>query len=180
MTLTIPVGYYSAAELIDYINTQCLANPTFNGPPSPPASPCIQIVGTEIQWRIGNTNTLLPCSAYSIFCLDPTQNYTGNFWSSLFMACPWALALNSPSLVGNLRFVNAVPNQISAPFFVHHIQSSHGEIESSETSVALQWSSPLSHANLQQLCVTITDPYNSRELTEIGQWSCLLEIITFE
>jgi len=95
MTLTIPVGYYSAAELIDYINTQCLANPAFTGPPSPPASPCIQIEGTEIHWQIGNTNTLLPCSAYSIFCLDQTQTYTGNFWSSLFMACPscWEFAI---------------------------------------------------------------------------------------
>jgi len=180
MTLTIPAGYYTAANLISYINAQCLANPTFNGPPSPPSSPCIQIVGTEVQWRIGNTNTLLPCSAYSIFCLDPTMTYTGNFWSNLFVAGPWALALNSPSLAGSSRFVNAVPNQISSPFYVHHIQSAHGEIESSATSVELQWATPLSHANVQQLAVTINDPHSSRELTEIGPWSALLEVLAFE
>lgn len=182
-TFVIPVGYYTAQQLIDYICAATMAWTPFSGneggsPLNPPlvwnANSC------TVDWHIGNGNILLPCSVYSIFLLDPNQTYTNDFTTSLFLGSPWALALNSPSLAGNNRFVSSVPNQPSSPFYVHHIQSGHGEIESSEPSIALQYSTPLSHANIQQLFVTITDPYSSRELTEIGAWSCLLECVAFE
>lgn len=174
-TMTIPVGRYSATQLVDYINTTCNATPAFTtGHAVPPDPVPLTIVAGQVSWKIGD-NVLQPCSALTIFCVS--GYFTGNFSTNIFLANPWALSLHSPSLVGTTRFVCANPNRITAPFYVHQIQSAFGDVESSESSIALQYSTPLSHANLQQLDVLVLDPFSNRELVELSSWSCLLEVL---
>lgn len=176
-TLTIPVGYYTAQNLVDYINTACLANGAFAGAtPNPPSSPCITWDTQTVQFAIGS-NILYPCSAFAIFQLDPTNSggYMENFHCNMFLASPWAIALNSPSLVGNeTRFISC--NRITSPFYVQHIESGFGEIETANNSLQMNYSATLSHANISQLGVIVSDPYSNRELEEISAWSCILEI----
>lgn len=170
-----PVGRYSATQLVDYINTTCNATPAFTtGHAVPPDPVPLTIVAGQVSWKIGD-NVLQPCSALTIFCVS--GYFTGNFSTNIFLANPWALSLHSPSLVGTTRFVCANPNRITAPFYVHQIQSAFGDVESSESSIALQYSTPLSHANLQQLDVLVLDPFSNRELVELSSWSCLLEVL---
>ena len=179
-TLTIPVGNYTMQNLVDVINQGCLANSAFTGvAPNPPAVPCIQWheITQTVQFTIGS-NVLYPSSAFAIFQLDPNNaaGYFENFSCNIFLASPWAIALNSPSLVGNeTRFVSC--NRISTPFYVQHIESGWGEVETANNSLQMNYSATLSHANINQLNVVVTDPYSNRELEEISAWSCLLEIV---
>ena len=174
-TLVIPPGFYTTSQLLTYIATTCQANLAFTSVSPAPANPCayLDTDGVTLIWQIGG-QALQPTS---LFVMDPNGSYNGTFSTGIFLGSPWAIALNSPALQGATRFVSAVPNKISAPFYVQHVQSAHGQIESSDTSVTMQWATPLSHANLQTLEVTLTDPYLGRELVEAGSWSCLLEVI---
>lgn len=175
-TLVIPPAHYTQTQLLAYINAQCAANSDFQA--RIPANPCVwqdTIDPSILIWQIGN-QTLQPTPLLN---MDPNHTFSGyhdTFFTGIFLGSPWAIALNSPSFQGTTRFVNAVPNQISSPFFVQHITSANGEIESSDASINMQYAVPLSHANLQQIQVILTDPYLNRELVEIGAWSCLLEV----
>ena len=174
-TLVIPVGHYTTSQLLNYITTSCQANPAFTSVVPPPQNPCVTLDpdGQTLIWQIGG-QTL---QYNTLFTTDPNRLLHGTFFTGIFLGSPWAIALNSPALQGSTRFVSSVPNRISAPFYVQHIQSAYGQIESSETSIDMQWATPLSHANLQVLEVTLTDPYLNRELTEAGAWSALLEVL---
>ena len=174
-TLVIPPGFYTTSQLLNYITTSCQANPAFTSVVPPPQNPCVTLDpdGQTLIWQIGG-QTL---QYNTLFTTDPNRLLHGTFFTGIFLGSPWAIALNSPALQGSTRFVSSVPNRISAPFYVQHIQSAYGQIESSDTSIDMQWATPLSHANLQVLEVTLTDPYLNRELTEAGAWSALLEVL---
>lgn len=175
-TLVIPVGHYTQTQLLAYINAQCAANAAFQA--AHPTNPCVwedDIDKSILIWNIGD-QSLRPTSLFLMEANPTVFGYNHVFGTGIFLGSPWAIALNSPTLQGTTRFVNAVPNQISAPFYVQHIQSANGQIESSDASINMQYAVPLSHANMQQLHVILSDPYLNRELTEIGAWSCILEV----
>ena len=174
-TLVIPPAHYTTSQLLNYITTSCQANPAFTSVVPPPQNPCVTLDpdGQTLIWQIGGQSL----QYNTLFTTDPNRLLHGTFFTGIFLGSPWAIALNSPALQGATRFVSSVPNRIVQPFYVQHVQSAHNQIESSDTSVTMQWATPLSHANLQTLEVMLIDPYLNRELAETGAWCALLEVL---
>lgn len=174
-TVNLPAGYYTFSQFVGAINTQLLAAPAFVALMGGAPNAVVLGPNNTATWTIG-TNILQSGSLYSNLVLQRAATATGNFATLLFLAQPMAIALNSPSIQGPSRFVNTHPLAVTSPFYVAHIESGFGEIESSSPSLQLQWVTPLSHANIQGFNVVLTDPQNERELTEMSHWSALLEI----
>ena len=176
-TITVTPGFWSFADLIDDINAQLLATPAFvtlmGGAPG--------AVALDSQdnavWTIG-TNVLSSGGLYQTFVLTTGTSYTGNFQTLIFLASPQAISLQSSTLQGPERFVTSYSTPITQPFLITHINSGFGEMDGGALQVP--YTIQLGQTNFNQLQIMLFDPNTNRELTEISQWSILLEIMTMQ
>ena len=177
-TITVTPGFYDFADFINGINTQMLANAAFVTALGGNPNGITLGAQNNAIWTLG-TNVLLGGGLYNTFLLQ-AGNYTSNFTTTIFLAAPQAIALTSPALQGAQRFAVTYGVPISTPFFVQHIESGFGDMEPSNSAIELGWKVELSHNNIGEITVLLTDPQNSRELTELSMWSILLEITSGE
>jgi hypothetical protein len=175
VTITVEPGFYTFADFITNINDQLMADAGFAANlGANPAAVTLSAQNTAL-WTIG-TNGLLGGGLYPTFLLQSGDNYTGDFETSIFLAAPMAVALTCPALQGPDRFITSYPVQISSPFYVQHVSSAFGEMEPSAPSLQAQYASPLGQTSINTMQIQLTDPATGRVLTEVSQWSILLEI----
>ena len=176
VTVSLNPAFYTYSDLITAINAQLMASTGFkaNLPNGTTAAVTLNANNTA-NWTIG-TNVLQSGGLYPTFQLLPRVSYTANFTTLIFIAGPMAVALNSGALSGLDRYVTAgVP--ISQPFYIQQITSGYGQMESSEPALTLGYTGALSNQNIDTISVQLYDPQSWRELTEMSQWSILLEIV---
>lgn len=176
LNVTLDPGFYSFSDLITAINTACLASSPFVS--NLGGAPNAVVLNSALQavWTIGS-NILQSGSLYANFLLQP-GTYTGNFTTTIFLASPLAIALQSNALSGPSRFVTCYPQPTTSYFYCQAIQSGYGDVEPANSSIQQRWEIPLSHNNLNTVDVSLFDPATNRELTEMSQWSLILEIDT--
>ena len=172
VTVTVPPGYYTTINFVQYVNTVLMANVNFLANLTTETSALSLDAQNNVLWTIGGnflqSGTLLP--NFGI-----TSILTGNFQSFLFLAQPSALAISCSQLHGgNDRFVSTKNNAITNIFYVGQIRSGFGEIE--QPNYDFQFRTQLSRSNLSQIDFFIFDPSNGREITELNFFSLILEI----
>ena len=132
----------------------------------------MQIIHT---WTIGNNILLKTSTMYDNFLLDQYLTYTGNFSSSLFLAQPLAIALQSNALQGSaMRFVTSANIAITQPFWIVPVTSGSGEMQ--DPAYDLDIPTQCFNINLSQFDVLLYNPSDNRELKEINHWCMILEI----
>lgn len=175
VTISVPPGFYTFADFTANINAQLMATPAFVANlGGNPAAVTLSAQNNAV-WTIG-TNQMLGGGLYPSFLLQSGSTFTGNFQTAIFLAAPLGVALTCPALVGPDRFITCYPTQISSPFYVAHVTSAFGTMEPSQPSLQLQYSIPLGRTSINTMQIQLTDPNTARVLTEISQWSILLEI----
>lgn len=178
VTITVEPGFYNFADFITNINDQLMADAAFVA--NLGGNPAAVTLGPQntALWTIG-TNGLLGGGLYPTLLLNVGDTYTADFETGLFLAAPMAVALTCPALQGPDRFITSYPVQVSSPFYVQHVASAFGEMEPSAASLEARYAQPLGQTSINTLQVQLTDPATSRVLTEISQWSILLEISAY-
>jgi hypothetical protein len=175
-SLTVPEGYYNFADFINYVNNALMNDVLFTANLTIETAAITLNDENEADWTIGS-NVLLPTSTvYSTFVLNPELSYTGDFHSEIFLCSPLAVALLSPNLQGENRYVSVSTNPIIGPFWVHEIRSPFGYLEFQKND--LVQTTQMSRNNISSFEIVVLDAMNQRELYEISNWVLLLEIHT--
>lgn len=176
-SLTLPEGYYTFSELIDYINTALMANVLFTANLTVETHAVVLDSENSAVWTIGSNILQITSGMYKTFVLNPYRTYTGNFQSNIFLAQPMAIALTSQALQGSAsRFITTADQRITNPFFICPVTDPFGSIQSPQFD--LDFTLAFSNNSLNQFDLVLFDPATGRELVEVGHWSLILEIIT--
>ena len=173
VTVTVPPANYTFAELLTYLNTTLMANVAFAA--KMVALQALQLdTENNVLWTIG-LNILQGGTLLSVFGITETK--TGSFQSFLYLARPSSIAISCNAFHGgNDRFVTTKDNSIQNVFYVGQIQSGFGEEE--PPNYDYQFTTQLSRSNLSQIELSIFNPCDSRELTELTHFSLTLELLT--
>lgn len=177
VTITVSPAFWTFADLLANINAQLMATPAFVAKlGGNPAAITLSAANTAL-FTIG-TNGLIGGSMYPSFFFPAGSTHTANFETGIFLSSPMCVALTSPALQGPDRFITTYPTPVSSPFYLQHVVSGWGEMESSASSLQLQYAIPLGHTSINNLQIQLTDPNTNRVLSEISQWSLILEVST--
>ena len=169
-TSTIPQGYYTHAQLVAAIDALVPGILT--------AGP-----GGALKWTLGAaTIDVVNTTMRDVLGLSDRQNtFTGTFTTYANLATPQSVCLYSPQLVGpeRERVVHAGLAQHTLQSFLNiPVTAPHGSVDTymsdTESPILLD---KQGHAELSKLQILVVDPSTERELTEIGNWSLLLELV---
>ena len=175
--LTIPEAFYTFSQLIKYIDDALMNSIAFTSNLTTEMHAVVLNADNSLTWTIGNNILLKTSTMYDNFLLNQYITYTGNFLSSLFLAQPLAIALQSNALQGSaMRFVTSANISITQPFWIVPVTSGSGEMQDPAYDLDIQIQ--CSNINLSQFDVLLYNPSDNRELKEINHWCMILEITT--
>ena len=175
--LTIPEAFYTFSQFIEYIDDALMNSIAFTSNLTTEMHAVVLNADNSLTWTIGNNILLRTSTMYDNFSLNQYVTYTGNFSSSLFLAQPLAIALQSNALQGSaMRFVTSANISITQPFWIVPVTSGNGEMQDPAYDLDIQIQ--CSNINLSQFDVLLYNPSDNRELEEINHWCMILEITT--
>ena len=175
--LTIPEAFYTFSQLIKYIDDALMNSIAFTSNLTTEMHAVVLNADNSLTWTIGNNILLKTSTMYDNFLLNQYITYTGNFLSSLFLAQPLAIALQSNALQGSaMRFVTSANIAITQAFWIVPVTSGNGEMQDPAYDLDIQIQ--CSNINLSQFDVLLYNPSDNRELKEINHWCMILEITT--
>lgn len=161
--VTVDPGFYRATELVQALGVPVLGQ------------------DGQLSWDLGTdvvdfANTTI----HRQLGLDPAKVYTGSFVTTLQLAMPQSICLVSPHLIGpeRQRVVYAGKAQSTLQSFVNiPVTAPYLSVETyrpeTESSLILDSNG---NGHFSRLQIGWFDPSSERELTELGEWTLLLEL----
>jgi hypothetical protein len=167
---SIPQGYYTHATLVAAIDALV---------------PGILTAGPDgaLNWTLGSASIDLTATTMRdvLGLSDRKRTYTGTFTTYASLATPQSVCLYSPQLTGpeRERVVHAGLMQHTLQSFLNvPVTAPHGSVDTymsdTESPVLLDKQGA---AEISKLQILVVDPSTERELTEVGNWTLLLELV---
>ena len=165
LDVSIPVGFYTAADLVDAINTA-----------SPIPTDIVSFVeaNNTLNWSLPTGVVLngMPSTMYNVLGISKIQTYIGTFSSTLYLALPNAISFSCQQLQSHSSIISTSGQPDNGAFFTVPITVGYGQTGHYEASD--QGFIHLNGVNLSQLSFSLKDLGTGEPLKEASHWTMQL------
>jgi hypothetical protein len=174
-TASIPAGYYSGTQFL--IELQTALESVFGVGGAPYVT--FDSINNNLIWTLGANEISGSSSLSTVLGLNETQQmYTGSFTTRLFLALPTYVSFTIPQL-SSVRTVHAGydSKENFQPFCTVPVTSSYLGLDTYQQDYerVIELTSNNNGTSISAMDVIVQDAYTGREITEITNWSMLLE-----